>query len=140
MNIQQAVERIRRLDKDLIPEALEDLERYREIATACTPRYENDGAQHTTNGNSKERAFIECGQASIKVDKLKQESAMLKNQLQATFDKMIINDKNRRIAKLYYLDYLKQNEIAKKINYSESTIKQSIQKVNETLNIVPNCT
>jgi DNA-directed RNA polymerase specialized sigma subunit len=136
MNIQQAIIRIRQLDKDLIPEALEDLARYRAIATACTPRYENDGTQHTENGNSKERAFVECAESSRKVDMLKDELVSLTLEVEAFFNKSL-DGNQRRIAKLYYIDSITQPEIAAKTNYALSTIKNSFQKINKILNIVP---
>lgn len=140
MKLSEMIARIRQLDKDLIPEALEDLERFRAIAMSTTPRYENDGSQHTENGNGKERAFIECSQASIKVDKLQDELADLKILIIKEVEK-VSNDKQRRMAKNYYIDQLTQKEIAKKTHYEYGTVRNELSNFRKKLNIVtPNDT
>ena len=123
--LQIKITRIRQLDKDLIPEAIEDLERYRAIATATTPRYENDETQHTENGNGKEKAFLNCAQASAKVDILQDELADLKIEVQKEID-LIPDDKQRRFAKLYYIDQLNQKQIAKKSHYAYGTVRNVV--------------
>jgi hypothetical protein len=131
------IARIRQLDKDLIPEAIEDMERYRAIATACTPKYNSDGAQHTAPAtNSKEKAFAEYAEAGIKVDMLQDEIGNLKLEVKRIIDG-ISCDKDRRFSKLYYIDQLTQRKISGKTRYAVSTIKNSLRKARETLNIVP---
>ncbi|NLZ45670.1 MAG: hypothetical protein GX896_03155, partial [Clostridiales bacterium] len=51
MNLNERIARIKQLDKNLIPEAIEDAERYRSIAMMKTTSFENDGSQnlHTEN-------------------------------------------------------------------------------------------
>lgn len=133
--LQIKIARIRQLDKDLIPEAIEDLERFRAIATACTPRYENDGTQHTENGNSKEKAFMNCGEASIKLDALQDEIADLKMEVQKEID-LITDDKQRRFAKLYYIDQLNQKVISKQSHYEYGTVRNKLTLARKNLNIV----
>lgn len=133
--LQIKIARIRQLDKDLIPEAIEDLERFRSIATATTPRYENDGSQHTENGNGKERAFLNCAEASVKVDMLTDELADLKLEVQKEID-LITDDKQRRFAKLYYIDQLNQKQIAKKASYQYGTVRNNLSDARKSLNIV----
>lgn len=120
--------RIRKLDKDLIPEAIEDMERYLSIATACTPRYENDGSQHSQNGNSKEKAMIEYAEASRKVDMLQDELAQLKLEVLSYVNK-ITNDKQRRFAKLYYIDQKSQREISRNTCYAYGTVRNVISEL-----------
>lgn len=120
--------RIRKLDKDLIPEAVEDMERYLSIATACTPRYENDGSQRSQNGNSKEKAMIEYAEASRKVDMLQDELAQLKFEVLNYVNK-ITNDKQRRFAKLYYIDQKSQREISRNTCYAYGTVRNIISEL-----------
>lgn len=138
--LQIKITRIRQLVKDLIPEAIEDLERFRAIATATTPRYENDGTQHVENGNGKEKAFSNCAEASTKVGTLQDELADLKIEVQKEID-LIPNDKQRRFAKLYYIDQLNQKQIAKKASYQYGTVRNNLTDARKSLKIVtPNDT
>ena len=138
--LQIKIARIRSLDKDLIPEAIEDLERFRAIATATTPRYEYDGTQHVDNGNSKEKAFVECAEANRKIDGLVDELADLKMEVQKEID-LIPDDKQRRFAKLYYIDQLNQKQIAKKASYQYGTVRNNLSDVRKKLKLVtPNDT
>ena len=130
--LQIKIARIRQLDKDLIPEAVEDAERYYAIATICTVRYDNDGTQHTENGNCKEKAFIEFADAQIKVNELSDELADLKLEVKREIDR-IADDKQRRFAKLYYIDQLSQKEISKKSHYAYSTVKNNLCNFNKVL-------
>lgn len=130
--LQIKIARIRQLDKDLIPEAIEDAERYYAIATNCTVRYDNDGTQHTENGNSKEKAFVEFADAQIRVNVLKDELADLKLEVKKEIDQ-IADDKQRRFAKLYYIDQLSQKEISKKSHYAYSTVKNNLCNFNKVL-------
>ena len=130
--LQIKIARIRQLDKDLIPEAVEDAERYYAIATNCTVRYDNDGTQHTENGNSKEKAFVEFADAQIKVNELSDELADLKLEVKREIDR-IADDKQRRFAKLYYIDQLSQKEISKKSHYAYSTVKNNLCNFNKVL-------
>ena len=138
--LQIKIARIRQLDKDLIPEAIEDAERYYAIATNCTVRYGNDGTQHTENGNSKGKAFVEFADAQIKVNELSYELAVLKIEMQKEID-LIPNDKQRRFAKLYYIDQLNQKQIAKKASYQYGTVRNNLTDARKSLKIVtPNDT
>ncbi len=130
--LQIKIARIRQLDKDLIPEAIEDAERYYAIATNCTVRYGNDGTQHTENGNSKEKAFVEFADAQIKVNELSDELADLKLEVKREIDK-IVNDKQRRFAKLYYIDQMSQKQISKQSHYAYSTVKNNLCNLNKVL-------
>lgn len=130
--LQIKIARIRQLDKDLIPEAIEDAERYYAIATNCTVRYDNDGTQHTENGNSKEKAFVEFADAQIKVNELEDELADLKLEIKKEIDQ-IADDKQRRFAKLYYIDQLSQKEISRKSHYAYSTVKNNLCNFNKVL-------
>ena len=130
--LQIKIARIRQLDKDLIPEAVEDAERYYAIATNCTVRYDNDGTQHTENGNSKEKAFVEFADAQIKVNELSDELADLKLEVKKEIDQ-IADDKQRRFAKLYYIDQLSQKEISRKSHYAYSTVKNNLCNFNKVL-------
>lgn len=131
-DLQIKIARIRQLDKDLIPEAIEDANRYKAIATACTPRYENDGSQHTVSGNNKEKAMIEYADAEINVDVLQDELANLKMEVKKDID-YISDDKQRRFAKLYYIDQLNQKAISKQSHYAYSTVKNNLCDVNKVL-------
>lgn len=130
--LQIKIARIRQLDKDLIPEAVEDAERYYAIATSCAVRYGSDGTQHVENVNSKEKAFIEFADAQIKVNELSDELADLKLEVKREIDK-IADDKQRRFAKLYYIDQLSQKEISKKAHYAYSTVKNNLCNLNKVL-------
>lgn len=133
--LQKKIERIRQLDKDLIPEAIEDMNRYRAIAEACTPNYKNDGSQHTVpSSNSKEKAFAKHAEASERVDKLQDEIADLKIEVQKEIDK-IKDDKQRRFAKLYYIDQLNQKAISRRAHYAYGTVRNVITNTRKTLNL-----
>lgn len=134
IELQIKIARIRQLDKDLIPEAIEDLERLEAIATTTTPRYENDGAQHTGGGNGKEKAFLNCAEASVKVNILQDELADLKVEVQKEID-LIADDKQRRFAKLYYIDQLNQKQIAKKSHYAYGTVRNVVADTRKALNL-----
>lgn len=134
-DLQIKIARIRQLDKDLIPEAIEDAERYYAIATNCTVRYDNDGTQHTENGNSKEKAFVEFADAQIKVNGLEDELADLKLEVKREIDR-IADDKQRRFAKLYYIDQLSQKEISKKSHYQYGTVRNDLSNARKTLNLM----
>ena len=133
--LQIKIARIRQLDKDLIPEAIEDAERYYAIATNCTVRYDNDGTQHTENGNSKEKAFVEFADAQIKVNELEDELADLKLEVKREIDQ-ISDDKQRRFAKLYYIDQLSQKEISRKSHYQYGTVRNDLSNARKTLNLM----
>ena len=130
--LQIKIARIRQLDKDIIPESIEDAERYKEIATACTPRYENDGSQHTVSGNNKEKAMLEYASAKIKIDDLQDELADLKMQVKKDID-LISDDKQRRFAKLYYIDQMSQKAISHKSHYAYSTVRNIITDFNKNI-------
>ena len=134
-DLQIKIARIRQLDKDLIPEAIEDAERYYAIATNCTVRCDNDGTQHTEKGNSKEKAFIEFADAQIKVNELSDELADLKLEVKREIDR-ISDDKQRRFAKLYYIDQLSQKEISKKSHYQYGTVRNDLSNARKTLNLM----
>ena len=133
--LQIKIARIRQLDKDLIPEAVEDAERYYAIATNCTVRYDNDGTQHTENGNSKEKAFVEFADAQIKVNELSDELADLKLEVKKEIDQ-IADDKQRRFAKLYYIDQLSQKEISRKSHYQYGTVRNDLSNARKALNLM----
>lgn len=133
--LQIKIARIRQLDKDLIPEAIEDAERYYAIATNCTVRYDNDGTQHTENGNSKEKAFVEFADAQIKVNELEDELADLKLEVKREIDQ-ISDDKQRRFAKLYYIDQLSQKEISRKSHYQYGTVRNDLSNARKALNLM----
>ena len=133
--LQIKIARIRQLDKDLIPEAIEDAERYYAIATNCTVRYDNDGTQHTENGNSKEKAFVEFADAQIKVNELEDELADLKLEVKREIDR-IADDKQRRFAKLYYIDQLSQKEISRKSHYQYGTVRNDLSNARKALNLM----
>lgn len=133
-DLQNKIARIRQLDKDLIPEAIEDAARYKAIAMACTPRYENDGAQHTTSSNNKEKALIEHADAEIKVDGLQDELADLKMEVQKDMD-LIADDKQRRFAKLYYIDQMNQKAISKQSHYAYGTVRNTLTDTRKAFNL-----
>ncbi len=133
--LQIKIARIRQLDKDLIPEAIEDAERYYAIATNCTVRYDNDGTQHTENGNSKEKAFVEFADAQIRVNVLSDELADLKLEVKREIDQ-IADDKQRRFAKLYYIDQLSQKEISRKSHYQYGTVRNDLSNARKALNLM----
>lgn len=134
-DLQKKIARIRQLDKDLIPEAVEDAERYYAIATSCTVRYGSDGTQHGENVNSKEKAFIEFADAQIKVNELSDELADLKLEIKKEID-LIADDKQRRFAKLYYIDQLSQKEISKKSHYQYGTVRNDLSNARKKLNLM----
>lgn len=133
-DLQIKIARIRQLDKDLIPEAIEDANRYKAIATACTPRYENDGSQHTVSGNNKEKAMIEYADAEINVDVLQDELANLKMEVKKDID-YISDDKQRRFAKLYYIDQLNQKAISKQSHYAYGTVRNALTDTRKAFNL-----
>jgi len=130
--LQDKIKRIRQLDKDLIPEAIEDMQRFLSIATACTAQSGGSEIQHTVSENSKEKAMILYADASIKVDRLQDEISDLKLEVQKEID-LIVDNKQRRFAKLYYIDQLNQKSIARKSNYAYSTVKNNLTDVNKVL-------
>ncbi len=132
MTITEKIARIRQLDRDLIPEAQEDAQRFLSIATACTPKYENDGTQHTPSGNSKEEAMLNYAQATERINLLIDELADLKLDM-IKFVNSIKDDKQRRFAKLYYIDQKKQIEIAHSSHYALQTVKNNLGQVNKVL-------
>lgn len=134
-DLQIMIERIKQLDRDLIPEAIEDSERFLAIATACTPRYDNDGSQHIASSNSRETAMINYAASQVKIDKLQDELADLKLKVEKIMSQ-IKNDKARRFAKLYYVDLLTQKKIASQSHYSYGTVRNELSSARKMLNIV----
>lgn len=132
MTITEKLARIRQLDKDLIPEAQEDANRFMAIATSCTPNYNTDGSQHVENGNGKEKAMLNYAQATERVDAFVDELADLKLEMIKLVDSLT-NDKQRRFAKLYYIDQKTQGEIARKVNYAKQTVKNNLVQANKVL-------
>ncbi len=132
MTISEKLTRIRQLDKDLIPEAIEDAERYYYIATACTPKYENDGSQHAISGNNKEKAMLNYAEATLRIEALQDELADLKLDMIKCVSH-IKDDKQRRFAKLYYIDQKTQKQIAEQSHYARQTIKNNISFANKVL-------
>ena len=125
--------RIKELSKDLIPEAIEDMQRYYAIATATTTTYESDGTQRNISGNSKERAMLNYTESSVKVDELQDEIANLKIDVAIELGN-IKNNKKRRVAKLYYIDHKSQKEIANKItHYAYGTVRNAISSLSADL-------
>ena len=133
--LQDKIKRIRQLDKDLIPEAIEDMQRFLSIATACTAQSGGSEIQHTTSGNSKEKAMILHADASIKVDKLQDEISDLKLEVQKEIES-IKDNKQRRFAKLYYIDQMSQKEISKKSHYEYGTVRNKLTDSRKTLKLV----
>ncbi len=129
--ITEKIARIRQLDKDLIPEAQEDAKRFLAIATACTPNYENDGTQHSSS-NSKEEAMLNYAQANELINQLIDELVNLKLEVIKSVS-LIKDDKQRRFAKLYYVDQKKQGEIAHLSHYALQTVKNNLCQVNKVL-------
>ena len=129
MTLSEKFQRIRTLDKDLIPEAIEDMNRYYDIATATTPRYENDGSQHNVSGNNKEAAMLNYTESSEKISVLQDELATLKLEVIAELNN-IPNNRHRRIAKLYYIDHKTQKEIAHKItHYAYGSVRNTVSSL-----------
>ena len=133
--LQSKIARIRQLDKDLIPEAIEDMQRYLGIATACTAQSGGNEIQRTVSENSKEKAMILYADASIKVDRLQDEISDLKLEVQKEID-LIVDNKQRRFAKLYYIDQMSQKEISKKSHYEYGTVRNKLTDSRKTLKLV----
>jgi len=137
--LQDKIKRIRQLDKDLIPEAIEDMQRFLSIATACTAQSGGSEIQRTVSENSKEKAMILYADASIKVNDLQDELADLKLEVTKEVDK-IKGDKQRRFAKLYYIDQKSQKDIAQQSHYAYSTVRNNLININKvhssTLNAI----
>ena len=133
--LQNKIKRIRQLDKDLIPESIEDMQRFLSIATACTVQSNGSEIQHTVSGNSKEKAMIQYADASVKVDMLQDEISDLKLEVQKEIDS-IHDDKQRRFAKLYYIDQLSQKDISKKAAYEYGTVRNNLTDARKTLKLV----
>lgn len=129
------IKRIRQLDKDLIPEAKEDKQRFLDIATVCTVQSNGSEIQHTTSGNTKEKAMIEYTSVSVKLELLENESKNLKLEVQKEIDS-ITDDKQRRFAKLYYIDQLNQKDISKKVAYEYGTVRNNLTDARKTLKLV----
>lgn len=125
MNISEKIARIHSLDNDLIPEAIEDAERLFLIATKITSATTNDGTQNAGNQNSKEIAMINYTAATQRVDELQDELYDLKLSVLDMINK-IVHDKERRFAKLYYVDGLTQKSIAQKTSYQYGTVRNTL--------------
>ncbi len=125
MTISQRLARIRQLDKDLIPEAIEDANRLYAIATTTTTSFENDGSGHSSSSNAKETAMVNYAQANEYINQLVDELVDLKLDM-IKFVNSIKNDKQRRFAKLYYIDHLSQRQISQKSNYQYGYVRNTL--------------
>ena len=130
MTLMEKIKRIKTLHKDLIPEAIEDAERLKEIVTGQSPSFKKDGRTTKSSTNKIEQRLAEYVDAKEKIFILENELIDLRLSSVQDIDN-IKNDKQRRFAKLYYVDGLTQAKIAQKTYYAKQTIKNNLCNVNK---------
>lgn len=133
MTLAEKISRIKRLDKDLIPEAIEDANRCLAIATGITPIKCNDGGSNPNHGNGAQKRLDDYVEATSKVDKLVDELYDLKCEVVAEINRTIHDDKLRRFAKRYYVDLNNQHKIAAETHYDYGTVRNAMTKIREKI-------
>lgn len=141
MTIAEQIARLKKLEKEVIPDKEEDCARRRQIAEGGAITYDKVG---TAGGGEntqelKNTAYMICLE---ELEKLKAERNTLKleliNALNSIFPE---GDRKRRIAKLAYIDRLPLKVIANKhMHYDYGTIRNDITKINNALGIKNNDT
>lgn len=140
MNLSEKIFRLKRLKRNLIPEKQEDYERLKALAIGGGISYDKVGGSGSrTNAQEIKNANSAC--CSEELEQLKSERDMLTLELQEEFNRIFFNDKQRRIAKLYYIDGIQLKSIANKhLHYGYGTVRNDFVTVNKALGIENNDT
>lgn len=132
MTIYEKTERLKRLNKALIPEKQEEKARLYAVATGSAISYDKVGSSPTSN-NSQELKDAAYSNASIELDNLTRERDQLIYELNADFD-AIECDYKRRVAKLYFVDGLSAKTIAnKRMHFAYGTIRNYINEIKKSI-------
>lgn len=133
MTISEKIERLKKLNKTLIPEKQEEKERLFSAATGSTINYEKAGAASVNNSNSQDIKNALYSNASEELDSLIHEREQLIYDLNSKFNEIKI-DNQRRAAKLYFIDGLSIKTIAnQKMHYAYETIKNYIYAIRKSI-------
>ena len=126
MTISEKIERLKKLNKTLIPEKQEEKERLFFAATGSTINYDKIGSDPVNNSNSQDIKNALYSNASAELDSLIQEREQLVYDLNSKLNEIKI-DSHRRAAKLYFIDGLSIKAIAnKRMHCTYETIKNYI--------------
>ena len=126
MTISEKIDRLKKLNKILIPEKQEEKARLFSAATGSAINYEKTGSTSVNNSNSQDDKNALYSNASSELDSLMGEREQLIYDLNSHFN-TIEFDRQRRVAKLYFIDGLNIKTIAnKRMHYAYGTIKNDI--------------
>jgi hypothetical protein len=135
VTITEKIERLRSLKRDLIPEKKEDKERFFTLATRCTASYDKcgSGSNYDNSQEIKDTNYASC---CAELASLENECTRLSMELIEEFERKFSDSRQRRIAKLYYVDGIRLKLIANNhLHYAYGYVRNSFLQVNQTLNI-----
>lgn len=131
--ILEKIERLKKLNKILIPEKQEEKARLFSAATGSAINYEKVGSSPISDKNSQDVKDTLYSNASAELDNLKHERKQLIYELNAALNN-IKSDRQRRVAKLYFIDGLSIKTIAnKKMHFAYGTIKNDICEIRKSI-------
>ena len=133
MTISEKIDRLKKLNKILIPEKQEEKARLFSAATGSAINYEKTGSTSVNNSNSQDDKNALYSNASSELDSLMGEREQLIYDLNSHFN-TIEFDRQRRVAKLYFIDGLNIKTIAnKRMHYAYGTIKNDICELRKSI-------
>lgn len=133
MTVAEKIERLKKLNKTLIPEKQEEKARLFSAATGSAINYEKIGSSPISDSNSQDIKNSLYSNASAELDNLNHEREQLIYELNTDFN-AIRCDQQRRIAKLYFIDGLSMKVIAnKRMHFAYGTIKNDICRLRKEI-------
>lgn len=133
LTISEKIERLKKLNKTLIPEKKEEKARLFSAATGNVINYEKIGSSPVNNSNSQDDKDALYSNASIELDNLIHEREQLIYDLNSKLNEIRI-DSHRRAAKLYFIDGLSIKAIAnKRMHCTYETIKNYIYESRKSI-------
>lgn len=115
-------QRLRELNRSVIPEQQDEVERLRSIATSQPVSYDKAGSSGINADNSAERKNVSYINAVEELNRLIAERDRIVLELPVLIDSVFKSSLKRRIAKLYFIDGLSGKEIADKVHCSVGTV------------------
>lgn len=136
MTTAEQIARLKKLERELIPDKEEDCIRRKQIAEGGAITYDKVGTSGCGNNTQEQKntAYLNCLE---ELSALKAERDALKTELINAFNSIFPEgDRKRRIAKFAYIDRIPLKAIANRhMHYDYGTIRNDITKINNALGI-----